>query len=95
MNSASFSASFHLAVRRVASKSSARITARNTGIGWSRSQRRKSVSPRAFHSAWMSGRRTGEGGVADLFGAAAIAGVITGWRLDAEVLDISTELIAL
>ncbi len=55
MNSASFSASFHLVVRRVGSKSWARITARRTGMGCSRIQSRKRVSPRTFHSACMSG----------------------------------------
>src|SRR5882762_2998764 len=43
--SASFSKSFHFTVRRVGSRSWARITARIVPTGWSRSQRRNPVSP--------------------------------------------------
>jgi hypothetical protein len=50
MNSTSFSPHFHLVIRRVESMSCLLIIARNLGIGCSRSQKRKSVSPRAFHS---------------------------------------------
>jgi hypothetical protein len=52
---ASFSPSFHLLVRRTGSKSFARMSDRSTGTGRSRSQSRKSSSPRAACSVCRSG----------------------------------------